>query len=172
MMTVRWFCAVAVAAVLVVPVRGQQPAQPGPEHEVLKKLEGTWDTTMKFMGQEFKGTVEYKMDLGGLWLLSKVESDLGGQKFHARGADTYDAGKKKYIGVWIDSMTTAPMVMEGTYDKDKKTLTLVGEGPGPDGKPVKHTGVSEMKDEDTILFKMFAGDAKEPMFTIDYKRKK
>ncbi|HVK17532.1 MAG TPA: DUF1579 domain-containing protein [Fimbriiglobus sp.] len=173
MTTARWFCAAALAAVLAVPaVRAQEPARPSPEHEVLKKMEGNWDLTMKFGGMESKGTVTYKMDLGGLWLVSALESDLGGQKFSGRGLDGYDAAKKKYVGVWVDSMSTSPLLMEGTYDKEKKTLTMSGDGPGMDGKPVKFKSVSEMPDDDTINFSMYMGDGKEPGFTITYKRKK
>jgi hypothetical protein len=162
-----------LAALLVVPaVRAQEPPKPGPEHEQLKKLEGTWDMTMKFGGQDSKGTMTWKMDLGGLWLSSKCEADMGGMKFHGHGMDSYDAGKKKYVGVWFDSMSTTPMVMEGTFDKEKKTLTMTGEGPGMDGKPTKHKMTSQWVDDDTINFAMYMGDAKEPGFTIAYKRKK
>jgi hypothetical protein len=69
-------------------------------------------------------------------------------------------------------MTASPMVMEGTYDKATKTLTLEGEGPGMDGKPTKHKSISVMPDDDTINFSMYMGDTKEPSFTIVYKRKK
>jgi hypothetical protein len=172
MKTMRGFCVVALMVVATPTLRAQEPAKPGPEHEILKKLEGNWDLTMKFAGGESKGTVTYKMDLGGLWLTSALEADLGGMKFSGRGMDTYDAGKKKYIGIWIDSMSTHPMVMEGDYDKEKKTITLVGESPGPDGKPAKWKSVSTMPDDNTINFSMFVGDAKEPMFSIVYKRKK
>lgn len=173
MKTLRWFCALALLA-FAAPAVSAQPEipKPGPEHAVLKALEGTWDTTMKFPGGESKGTVVYKMELGGLWLSSKLESDLMGAKFHGHGMDTYDAAKKKYTSVWFDSMSTTPMMMEGTYDKDKKTLTLTGDGPGQDGKPAKWKSVSTMPDNDTINFSMYVGDAKEPMFTIVYKRKK
>lgn len=153
-------------------VRGQQPATPGPEHEVLKKLVGNWETTMKAGGMEFKGSTTYKMDLGGLWLSGAMESDLGGQKFSGRSLDTYDAGKKKYIGIWVDSMGTTPMIMEGDYDKATKTLTTAGDGPGMDGKVTKWKSVSVMPDDDTVNMSMFVGDAKEPMFTVLYKRKK
>jgi hypothetical protein len=173
MKPLRWLCAAALAAVVAAPAaRAQEPAKPGPEHEVLKKLEGTWDTTMKMMGMESKGTVTYKMELGGLWLTSNFESDFGGQKFSGKGLDTYDAAKKKYIGIWADSWSTSPMVMEGTYDKEKKTLTMSGEGPGMDGKPTKYKSVSVMPDDDTINFSMYVGDGKDPAFTITYKRKK
>ena len=45
-------------------------------------------------------------------------------------------------------------------------------GVGMDGKPAKWKSVSEMPDDDTVNMSMFVGDAKEPMFTITYKRKK
>jgi hypothetical protein len=173
MKTVRWFGAAVLAAVLVVPsVRAQEPPKPGPEHDMFKKMVGDWDLTMKFGGGESKGTVSYKMELGGLWLAGSLESELFGTKFQGKSLDTYDAGKKKYIGIWVDSMSTHPLLMEGTFDKEKKTLTMIGEGPGMDGKPTKFKAVSTMPDDDTINFGMYMGDGKEPAFTIVYKRKK
>lgn len=173
MKTVRYFCAVALVAVLTSPAaRGQEPPTPGPEHELLKKMEGTWNLVMKAGGTEHKGTVTYKMELGGLWLVGGMETDLGGEKFTGKSLDTYDAGKKKYVGVWADSMGTTPMMFEGTYDKDKKARTMTTDSPGPDGKPAKWRSVSTMSDDDTINFSMYVGDAKDPMFTIVYTRKK
>lgn len=151
------------------------PAKPGPEHEKLKAMEGTWDATMKMSTGESKGTMTWKMGLGGLWLMSSFEAEFGGQKFQGHGLDTYDPGKKKYIGVWTDSMSTLPMVSEGTFDKDGKVLTMTADYPGPDGKPVKHTMKSEMKDKDTIVFTMSmpGPDGKDfTVMTITYKRKK
>ena len=52
-------------------------------------------------------------------------------------------------------MSTAPVTMEGTYDKEKKTLTMAGEGPGMDGKPTKYKSVSKMPDDDTIEMTMY-----------------
>lgn len=173
MNTVRWFCAVAVVAALVSPVaHAQDGPKPGPEHAVLKKMEGNWDLVMKFGGTETKGTVVYKMELGGLWLTGALESELFGAKFTGKSLDTYDAAKKKYVGVWVDSMGTQPMILEGTYDKDKKALTMTGDGPGMDGKPTKYKSVSVFTDDNTIDFSMYTGDGKDPAFTIVYKRKK
>ena len=173
MKTLRWLCAVAVVGLVTVPaVRAQEPPKPGPEHELLKKHVGTWDLVMKFGGMETKGTSTYKLDLGGLWLESRIESEIFGMKFQGHGMDSYDPAKKKYVSVWFDSMSTTPMTMEGTFDKGKKTLTMSGEGPGMDGKPAKYRTVSEMKDDDNVVFTLYMGDAKEPMVTIEYKRKK
>jgi hypothetical protein len=167
----------AVLATLAALVGGsglqaQEPPKPGPEHKLLAAREGTWELTMKFGGMESKGVVGYKMELGGLWLVGAMESDLLGQKFSARSLDTYDAAKKKYVGYWFDSMSTTPMTMEGGYDAAKKTLTLVGQAPGPDGKVTTWRSVSSMPDNNTIELQMYVGEAKEPMFTVTYKRKK
>jgi hypothetical protein len=146
--------------------------KPGPEHAMLKKQEGTWDTTMKMAGAESKGIATYKMELGGLWLASTFEGDLGGMKFTGKGLDTYDPAKRKYVGIWCDSMSTSPLVMEGTYDPATKTLTMAGEGPGMDGKPTRYKAVTEHPDDDTMTFRMYVGGGTEPAFTITYKRKK
>jgi len=173
MKTAFRFGAAALVAALATPaVRAQEPPKPGPEHELLKKMEGDWDLVMKFGGGESKGTVKYKMELGGLWLAGSLESELFGTKFQGKSLDTYDAAKKKYIGVWADSMGTQPLLMEGTYDKEKKELTMIGDGPGMDGKPTKYKSVSTMPNDDTINFTMYIGDGKEPAFTIVYTRKK
>jgi hypothetical protein len=69
-------------------------------------------------------------------------------------------------------MSTAPVMMEGIFDKDKKELTMSGEGPGMDGKPVKYKSITKIPDGDTIVMTMYIGDMKEPTFTVTYKRKK
>jgi hypothetical protein len=169
----RTITAITVAVVvLAAPTFAQESPKPGPEHEVFQKMEGSWDTTLKAGGMENKGTMTYKMELGGLWLAGSLDSDLGGRKYAGKSLETYDPAKKKYISYWFDSMSATPLVMQGTYDREKKKMTMVGEGPGPDGKPAKWNSVSTMPDDDTIEMSMYVGDGKDPMFTVTYKRKK
>ena len=75
------------------------------------------------------------------------------------------------VTVWVDNMVTSPLLMEGTYDKDKKQMTMTGDGPSPAGT-VKFKSVTTFTDDDNVAFDMYAGDAKDPAFTIVYKRKK
>lgn len=167
--------ALLAAAVLVTQTAAQDGppvAKPGPEHKILANMEGTWDTVMKADGKEHKGVAVYKAELGGLWITSTFESEMGKEKYYGRGMDTYDAKRKVYVGYWFDSMSATPMKLEGTLDPKTKKLTLKGEAPGLDGKPATWTSVTETKDDDTTHFAMYVGDAKEPMFTIDYKRRK
>jgi hypothetical protein len=164
--------ALTLAAVLIGTAAAQETPKPGPEHKQLKKLEGTWDTTMKFGDNESKGTMTYKMELGGLWLVGSLNSGLGKEKYYGKSMETYDPKKKKYVSYWFDSMSATPMTLEGTYDKENKTLTMSGDSVGMDGKPAKWKSVSQHQDDDTIVMSMYVGDAKEPMFTVTYKRKK
>jgi hypothetical protein len=174
----RSFLAVTAALGVMAAARltAQQPPEvkPGPEHALLKEAEGTWDATAKSQGGETKGTLTCKIDLNGLWLLEHFQGDFGGMTFQGRGATSYDATKKKYVNIWIDSMSTSPMISEGTYDKATKTFTMVGNMPMPDGKTLKATLTTVIKDANTKSFtiKGAGPDGKEfEMMQITYKRR-
>ena len=137
----------------------------------MKRLVGTWNAET----ESGKGTMIYKMGLGGLWLIGDFEGEFGGMKFQGKGLDTYDSATKKYRSVWVDSFSTAPRIMEGNLDKDHKVMTMTGEGRGLDDKSAKFKSITEIKDADTVNFSLFivGKDGKEqPMVNITYKRKK
>lgn len=153
----------------------QEFPKPGPEHQKIKELEGTWDAVMEFGGQKSKATAIYKSICGGMWMQSDFEGDFGGIKFQGHGLDGYNLHKKKYVGVWVDSMETAPLNFEGDYDPKSKLLVMTGESVGRDGKPQKFKNTTEMKDKDHFTFKMYMvqPDGKEVLaFSIDYTRRK
>lgn len=162
------------SCVLVNQLLAQPPQlKPGPEHEILKQEEGSWDLTFK--GDEAKGSVLCKMGLNGLWLLEHVKADFGGTPFEGHGGTTYDPTKKKYVGVWIDSMSPQPLVSEGSYDKATKTLTMRGKMLQQSGKmgPVTMTTVFQDANSKTFTMKAPGPDGSEvEMFEIRYKRRK
>jgi hypothetical protein len=156
------------------PLTAQQfEVKPGPEHAFLKEAEGVWDATAKSMGKESKGTLSCKGALNGLWVLEHYKGEAAGVAFEGHGATSYDPGKKKFVNVWIDSMITSPMVSEGTYDKEKKTLTLLGAMPMPDGKSMKSTIMITFKDANTKILSIKGNmNGKEfEMVEITYKRR-
>ena len=142
-----------------------QIPKPGPEHEMLAKRAGDWEVSGAGEGKSTS-----KMMLGGLWLETTFKGNFAGMDFEGRGLDTYDPAKKKYISIWVDSMGTSPMILEGTYDKEKKTLTMEGEGPMPDGSTGKYTSVTEYPDDDTMHFTLSANG--NEMVKLSYKRVK
>ena len=159
------------AVVLAGSGAAQEPLKPGPEHKLLEKLAGEWTMVMTSGGKEFKAASKHEMTLGGLWLSGTLEGKVEGRKYEARRLDGYDPVKKKYVNVWVDSDLTSPVVTEGTYDAATKTLTQTGEGPGFDGKPMKHTWITTFKTDDAYDLTIRLGDVKEPALTVAYKRK-
>lgn len=156
---------------LAAPARAQEPPQPGKEHDYLKRLVGTWNAET----ESGTGTMTYKMELGGLWLVGDFEGEFGGAKFQGKFLDTYDAGTKKYRSVGVDSFATAPRVMEGNLDKDNKVMTMTGEGPWQPGTTAKYKAITEIKDADTMNYSLYMVDKEgkeHPLVKITYKRKK
>src|SRR5271165_6654037 len=166
----RALAAIVALLNLVPSARAQELPKPGKEHDHLKRLVGTWDAET----ESGKGTMTYKMGLGGLWLIGDFEGEFGGMKFQGKGLDCYDSATKKYRSVWVDSFSTAPRIMEGNLDQDSKIMTMTGEGRGPDGKPARFKSITEIKDADTVNFGLFMEDKdgkEQPMVMITYKRK-
>ncbi|MBM3879552.1 MAG: DUF1579 domain-containing protein [Verrucomicrobia bacterium] len=148
---------------------------PTPQHALLKRQAGEWTTTIKSPEGESNGTLSSKLECGGLWLSSDFRGEFAGQKFQGRGLDGYDPAKQKYVSVWVDSMSTQLMLFEGTYDDAKKTLSMKGDGPGPDGTPAKYRNETRFVDDDHLTFTMYlvgADGAETKMMTIEYVRKK
>lgn len=146
-----------------------------PEHALMKTWDGTWDASVDMMGQKSPATETNHVIAGGLWMVSDFKGTFGTMPFEGHMIFGYDTYKKKYVSTWVDSSQTELMLMEGTYDKTTKTLTMKGEGRGWDGKiqPMRETCVD--KDANTRIFTMYntGPDGKEmPSFTITYTRKK
>jgi hypothetical protein len=174
----------AALALLVLSAGGtlaQDFPKPGPEHEQLKQLAGVWDAQVKFYpqpgtaAQESKGESTAKLDVGGFFLVTEFKGQMFGGQFQGRGITGYDPNKKKYSGVWIDSMSPAIYHTEGAFDKSGKIYNETMEGPDPEGKPMKMRMTTEFKDKDHMHFKLFGPgkDGKEQLvMEIAYTRKK
>jgi hypothetical protein len=157
--------------------------KPTKEHEEMAEDVGTWDADVSMWmspdGEPMKSkAVETNEMMGKLWLISKFEGDFGGEKFEGASATSYDPIKKKYVGSWVDTMSPFKMDLEGTYDEDSKTLTLMGEGTDHmTGKPCKMKMVTKYASKDKKTFTMYSegegGDKKwQKTMVIEYTRRK
>lgn len=161
---------VALVAGLGRPASAQ--FEPTAEHKELAKIAGTWDFVTEGGPGGGKGTATYKVACNGLWVTSDFEMADG--SFSGRGLDGYDSAKGKFISVWVDSMSTAPLMFEGSWDGPSKTLTMTGDGMGPDGKPAKFKSVTKHTDADHMTFELFMTTAgtEAKLMTINYTRRK
>jgi hypothetical protein len=162
--------------------RAEEPAKPGPEHALLRRMAGEWETKIKMYVQPKKPPVEStgeytaRMEVGGLFLVGEIDSKLLDNEFHARTITGYDPFKKKYTGTWVDSTSSALYTLEGSFDKTGTVYTEIMRGPDPStGKPMRVRTVTEIGDRGTMLARMYGSrtDGKEGlMMEISFVRKK
>lgn len=106
----------------------------GDGHAALRHEVGTWDAETKvWMGPDStpttsQGTETNRM-LGKFWVIGTYESELFGTPFHGQSQVGYDPATKKYIGTWIDSMSSSLNRLEGTMKGNKLTMYSKGIDP-------------------------------------------
>jgi hypothetical protein len=166
--------------------RGQDgPPVPKPtaEHERLAKDVGTWDATIKSWerGPDSEPTVSQGVEVvklmpGGLWAQSEFDGKFGDREFHGCGQSGYDTKKGKYVGTWVDTMSTEIMMMEGDYDPASRTVTMYAKGTDHAGKPYDAKMASKHEGDDTRVFTMSMKSDETKgvyvkMMEITYKRR-
>ncbi len=161
---------------------GRHP-KPTAEHERLAKDVGTWDATIKSWsrGPDSEPAVSQGVELvkllpGGLWIHSEFDGKFDALEFHGCGQSGYDTKKGKYVGTWVDNMTTELMVTEGDYDQASHTLTMYSKGTGPSGKPYDAKMATRYDGDDARVFtiSMKSDETKGEymrMMEITYKRR-
>lgn len=176
-------CIVATLAVVAVRAAQDEPQMPQPqrEHQWLEQLVGEWDTEAEMtMGpgqppQKMKGAESGRM-IGGFWAVLENKGEFMGGPFTGILTLGYDPEKKKYIGTWVDSVTSYLWKYEGTVDASGKVLTLETEGPCPEapGELAKFREVLEIKSKDHKVFTSAMQKDGEwvTIMTIHYHRKK
>ncbi len=143
---------------------------PGPEHQRLAALAGSWTGTVKMWMEPGKPpleeacTAERKLILGGRFLHEEVKSRFMGQPFTGLGLTGYDNLKKKYTSIWVDNMGTGISSAEGSADAGGKVLTFIREETDPvSGKKFKNKDVIRILGDDKNSMESFrlAPDGKE-----------
>jgi len=156
---------------------------PGEPHKKFADVVGKWTATAKFWMDpaapptESQGSAEFKLILGGRYLVQEYSGDWMGETFHGMGISAFDNFRQEYVDVWMDDMGTGIFVTHGTADASGKVITSKGmmDDPMSGRKDVATRSVFTMVDKDTQKMEMFAIDAsgKEVQaMEILYKRQK
>lgn len=163
--------------------RWEAAMTPGDAHKKLEAFVGKWDVEVKDWtsgpkGEPTvsKGSAEYTMALGGRYLQQEFTGDMMGQKMNGIGYTGYDNTKKKYVSFWIDNMGTAMSTMEGSMDKEGKSLVMWGkmDDPAMGKKDEKVKYVMRVESPDKHVFEMYnvaAFGEKTPVAVLTYTRK-
>lgn len=107
----------------------QALATPGPEHQWMAFLVGSWDGEAKFWmnpgepPQTSTGRLESRWILGRRFIRSDYTGDWEGKTFHGEATMGFSNATKEYETAWIDDMSTAIARSSGTRKGDVVTLT-------------------------------------------------
>jgi hypothetical protein len=157
-------------------------AQPSEGHAKLKPTIGTFDAEMEMQmapdapAIKSKGKMVNEFIFDGRYLKGEYTGEFMGKPFKGLSYTAYDNLQKKYVGTWIDDMSTMLMVSEGQMDGSGKVLTMLAECPEPgqtEKKKVRQ--VLTIQDEDHHTYEAFqlGPDGKETkMMSIKYTRAK
>ena len=130
-------------------------AQPSERHEFLTKMAGTWNAKATFWMQpgapptESEGTMVNEMILGGRFLQSRYDANFMGSPFQGMAIDGYDILKVKFVGVWLDTMSTMMLQFEGDCDDAGEVRTMVAHyTDAMTGNPAQMKGATTIIGED------------------------
>lgn len=105
---------------------------PDENHAVLESLAGSWNHAIQFYPTpgaaplEMTATSESEMSMDGRYLMSRYRGDFLGAPFEGSETMGYDKVKGQYFSLWVDNMSTGPMIAWGAYDPATKTLSMEG----------------------------------------------
>jgi len=144
----------------------KRASTPGPEHERMKKMVGSWKVvTREFMGpgkpKVSEARAENTMILDGRFLRQEFHGVGDNADFEGLGISGFDRVREKYVDVWMDSKMTTISSLEGTWDPETKTLTSTGKMPSPAGGAYDLRSVTTERNDDEIFFEMYVKGDKD-----------
>jgi hypothetical protein len=154
----------AAAAPTEADLQAMMKAQePGEAHRLLADLAGKWKVASKVWmdpsqpPMTSEGTSESVVLFGGRFLEENFKGTMMGIPFQGRGTLGYDNKKQRYVGTWIDSMTTSIFTYTGNWDEPSKSLVCTGSMDDPmTGQPSSVRLVTRIVDKNTHVFEWYA----------------
>ena len=133
---------------------------PGEPHARLVKKAGDWNVAVKIwhspdmeVPEESTATSRIKAIMGGRYILEKVKGEAMGMPFEGLGISGYDNLTKKFIGVWVDTMSTGIIHSEGTPAQYGDIINFEGTHPDPlRGRYDKTRSVERTISDDKFIF--------------------
>lgn len=139
---------------------------PGPMHDHLNPLVGSWEMTVKHRmtpelpWEESTAHAERGWILDDRFVKETVKADFMGQPFHGIGYFGYDNVREEYCYMWIDNMGTGILTAPGSSSNGGKTISFEGTHANPmtGEKNAWFRHVLRVVSDDENVFEMYAKD--------------
>ena len=135
--------------------------KPGPEHARLATMVGDFEAAYEYPlspdGERIGvGTIHGELVYGGRFVESHFAEDYRGRHTTGQNLLAFDNVKKKYIGSWATSDSTAIQSAEGTADSTGNVITYPLDQKNPDtGKTDRVEFVVSLTDADHFRFEVY-----------------
>lgn len=150
-------------------------ATPGEPHEHLQSMVGKYKTQSKWyfpglpeptMADE--GTAEFKSILGGRYVTQEFHSQINGEPMEGFGILGFDNAIDKFVGVWVDNMSTTILETEGKLDEKSGVLKETGTCNSPLGKMHYRMTTTPTKNGFVFVLNQVEGNKETPLGQIEY----
>ncbi|MEO1087407.1 MAG: DUF1579 domain-containing protein, partial [Acidobacteriota bacterium] len=152
----------------------QQAATPGDEHATLAKGAGTWKATVTSWPSPgappmtSEGVFERQLILGGRVMEESYKGDVMGMPFEGHSMLGFDNVTWRWWTMWVDNMSTGPMVLWGAWDESEKAVVYEGTTPDPmSGQLIPMKTVVRHPSADEEQMTMFDLRTGEPVKTME-----
>lgn len=154
---------------------------PGPVHEKLMKLAGSWETStsMEMQGippSKTAGTVTINASLDGRFLQESGAGEMMGVPTKDFKMWGYNGASKKYEGIWAWTMSTGFLYLKGNSTDNGKTVDWDAWFDNESGEREELKVRTMFVDEDHFTVKLFAGTMPDgspgPVMVTEYSRRK
>lgn len=167
-----------VTLAAIAPLQGMTP-EPTQEHKIVTQSAGFYEGTISMWMPGADAPLESPCTenvstIGDFWVTSLFEMDFMGMPFTGSSSMGYDPEKEKFVGTWIDSMTTSLTVMEGEWDAEKKAIVMDYESLDHETGGMASMRSVNVPGENGYTLEFFKKDGEEYQLTMrmDMKRKK
>jgi hypothetical protein len=107
-------------------------SRPGPEHQCLEPLVGSWNSDLTWYAPpnpplHLTGTTENRWILGGRYLLSEGAAGEGAWRVEGMTVYGHDPGERRFSAVGLNNLNSRANEQSGTYDPVQRSFILTGK---------------------------------------------
>ncbi len=153
---------------------------PGPEHQQLAKLAGTWDVSCIFWmkpdepATETMGVEVMRSIFDGRYLVGEFSASIHGKPFMGHSILGYNRVTKQHLSTWYDNMGTGITVLSGPSEDGGKTVTYAGDMVCPQYGQVSLRQIETFRSDDLftrVMYQIKDGNERKSM-ELTYTRRK
>ena len=166
----------ALAALTVVTPFSQMP-QKAKQHAMVTEAAGQWAGTISYYNPEssepmVSDCTESVHKIGEFWTVSDFKAPFGGMNFHGSSTFGYDVEKEKFVGTWVDSVSTSITQMEGVYNEEREAIVLEYKVKDAATGEMKNARMVIQSDKNTSHSRFFLVDGEQETLTMEIEMKR